>query len=170
MDKEVREYLQREALGEFEEEDGVNLWEKGAVRTPTLPLMRSTEPVEHLMAGLFALWKAMVFTIEGDEFFACWTRMKAEFNDQQSILAYLEEHYLPYKEEWAATWTTTNLNFGQRTTSLTESAHCDIKSFLLKGTLSLLRLDTTIQAMLTLKEETYNLKLATQKAWLRTTF
>ena len=119
--------------------------------------------IEHSMAGLFKLWKNMVFTIDETEFDENWTKMQQEFADQPAIIGYLQKTWIPCKEEWAMAWTSRNRNFGQRTTSPTEAAHRDIKSYLIRGTSDLYRLSEVVTQMLEAKEKTFNETIARQK-------
>jgi len=57
--------------------------------------------IGYSMAGLFALWKSMVYTIDEMEFQAAWDRIKDEYKDQPAILGYLGEHYILWKKEWS---------------------------------------------------------------------
>lgn len=109
--------------------------------------------VPHTRAGIYELWKAMVYTAKEEDFNKAWDLMKREFTDKPSILAYLQRYYLPTKEEWAACYISRNANFGQRTTSPTESSHRDLKSYLIKGTSSIFKLDEVIETMLGNKQQ-----------------
>ncbi|KAK0721224.1 hypothetical protein B0T21DRAFT_295016 [Apiosordaria backusii] len=112
----------------------------------------------------------MVYCQDEDEFDEAWDRFQTEFPEQEAIRSYLETHYLPCKEQWGGPWVTRYQNFGQRTTSPTESAHRELKSYLVNGKSSLYKLHEVIQEMLNTKEITYKQRIATQKARLRTEF
>ncbi|KAK4148344.1 hypothetical protein C8A00DRAFT_39134, partial [Chaetomidium leptoderma] len=107
---------------------------------------------------------------DADEFDKAWSRMKTEFSDQEAIIGYLETHYLPFKEEWACPWISRLRNFGQRTSSPTETAHRELKGYLVNGKSSLLKLHEVILEMLKNKEIVYKERIAMQNARLRTEF
>lgn len=91
------------------------------------------ETVEYSKHGVYDLWKYMIYVPTIDEFNTAWEKMQAFFADQTAILNYIKETYLPVVKEWAACYTSKNLNFGHRTTSPVESANRYLKTFLVKG-------------------------------------
>lgn len=128
------------------------------------------EDLAHSPAGMYALWKFMVYCQDDSEFDEAWARFKEEFPEQEAIIGYIETHYLPYKEQWAHPWTSRLMNFGQRTTSPTETAHRELKAYLVNGKSGLLKLHEVILEMLANKETAYKERIATQKRRLRTEF
>jgi hypothetical protein len=126
-------------------------------------LTKSTDDIEHTMAGLYSLWKSMVYRQDEGEFDACWARICTEFGDQPAIVGYIKKTWLPSKLEWAAAWTSRYRNYGIRTTSPTEAAHRDLKSYLLKGTSDLFRLHEVLVQMLQAKERTFLEAISHQK-------
>jgi hypothetical protein len=126
-------------------------------------LVKSTDDIEHTMAGLYSLWKSMVYGQDEGEFNACWARICTEFSDQTAIIGYFERYWLPFKLEWAAVWTSRYRNYGIRTTSPTEAAHRDLKSYLIKGTSDLFRLHEVLVQMLRAKERAFLETVSHQK-------
>ncbi|KAK4234016.1 hypothetical protein C8A03DRAFT_38227, partial [Achaetomium macrosporum] len=118
-------------------------------------VQRPSEELAHSPAGIYALWKFMVFTRDDQTFDETWSRIKRDFAEQEAIIGYLEKQYLPVKEQWAGAWISRVRNFGQRTTSTTESAHRELKSYLVSGKSHLYRLHEVISEMLGAKETTF---------------
>ncbi|KAK3364103.1 hypothetical protein B0T25DRAFT_430655, partial [Lasiosphaeria hispida] len=77
----------------------------------------------------------IVYLHSQEDFDKAWATMKAYFPEQQDILRYLEETYLPpgVMEQWAGCHINKRLNFGQRTTSPVESVNRLLKSYLISG-------------------------------------
>ena len=63
--------------------------------------MPQTNELAHTKAGIYALWKFMVYTNDKAEFDRAWERLKDQFPEQKAIYGYLHRHYMPWKEEWA---------------------------------------------------------------------
>ncbi|KAJ4306938.1 hypothetical protein N0V88_000311 [Collariella sp. IMI 366227] len=91
------------------------------------------ETVEYSRAGFYKLWIYMLYASTTNDFNVAWERLQAFFATQPAIIQYLEETYIPVVQEWAACYTSRNLNFGHRTTSPVESANRYLKSFLIRG-------------------------------------
>ncbi len=153
-----------------------------AVATPLYPenhrqifqanqIVRQDSPTDHQLpadiphsaVGVFELWKHMMYTASETEFDKTWERLKTDFNDQEAIIRYLDQHYMPWKGEWAACFINKNRNFGQRTTSPTEASHRDLKSYLINGNSSLFRLSEVMQLMINYKEKTFKETIETHK-------
>lgn len=60
-------------------------------------------------------------------------------------------------KEWASCYICRYLNYGIRTTLLTETNHKALKSFVLDGNADLLRLQTGVKELLKSQEEDYKL-------------
>lgn len=91
------------------------------------------ETVEYSRAGIYELWKHMLYASTTNDFNTAWERLQSFFETQPAIIQYLEATYMPVVQEWAACYTGRNLNFGHRTTSPVESANRYLKSFLIRG-------------------------------------
>ncbi|KAK4101843.1 hypothetical protein N658DRAFT_424416 [Parathielavia hyrcaniae] len=109
----------------------------------------------------------MVYTTDEALFDEAWSRLKSQFSDQEAIIAYLEERFLRRKEEWAGPWISRNANFGQRTTSPTESSQKELKGYLIHGRSNLYKLMEVVMEMLDLKKAAFEQKVADQKLRLR---
>lgn len=106
---------------------------------------------------MFLAWQRVVYAEEEDEFEVSWAAMKAEYSSKQNhILRYISKEYMPYREQWARCFIKRYRNFGQRVNSPVETAHKDVKSFLITGTGDLLHLHNAICLMLAKKERDYD--------------
>ena len=92
-----------------------------------------TSPVPHNYRGVLELWKFVVFAQTKDDYEKAWARLCDEFNDQQIILMYLYNTYLPVSAQWAHCFIKKYRNFGVRVTSGTEASNNNVKSYLLNG-------------------------------------
>lgn len=90
-----------------------------------------------------------------EDFNGVWDRLQTEFSDQQRCLDYLRSTYLPYRHQWAQCYISEYENFGVRTNSPTETAHKDLKSYVVSGNTDLISLAKAINEMLSNKEMTY---------------
>jgi hypothetical protein len=80
-------------------------------------------------AGLYLLWRYMVFSRSEDEFNQAWSQLQETFQHQERILRYLKDTYLPLKKEWACCYTRYYRNFGLITTAPAESNHHSLKTY-----------------------------------------
>ena len=82
-------------------------------------------------------------------------RLCEQFNDQQAILIYLYNTYLPIASQWAHCFIKKYRNFGVRVTSGTEASNNNVKSYLLNGTSHLYGLVEAIEGMLADQERDF---------------
>jgi hypothetical protein len=80
-------------------------------------------------AGLYLLWKYMVYSRSEEEFSQAWLQLQQTFSRQKRILQYLKNTYLPLKKEWACCYTRYYRNFGLITTAPAESNHHSLKTY-----------------------------------------
>ena len=69
-------------------------------------------PVSHNYRGVLELWKYVVFAETKEDYEKAWVRLCEEFNDQQAILIYLYNTYLPIASQWAHCFIKKYRNFG----------------------------------------------------------
>jgi hypothetical protein len=93
------------------------------------------------------MWKRLVFADTEDAFWQAWAQLQDEFFDQEPVLAYLQESWLPLRSQWAHYCIKQYLNWSVRVTSQTESANFTVKSYLLNSNSDLFRLVKAIQQM-----------------------
>lgn len=106
--------------------------------------------------GMFRAWQHVVYAEDEAEFEVSWAALKATYSRRQNhILNYISKEYMPFREQWARCFIKRYRNFGQRVNSPVETAHKDVKSFLVSGTSDLLHLHNAIVLMLTKKERDY---------------
>lgn len=107
--------------------------------------------------GMFRAWQQVIYAEDEAGFQLAWDKMKATYNATQNhILRYISKEYMPYREQWARCFIKRYRNFGQRVNSPVETAHKDVKSFLITGTSDLLHLHNAISLMLQKKERDYD--------------
>jgi hypothetical protein len=80
-------------------------------------------------AGLYLLWRHMVFSKSEEKFNQAWRQLQQTFEHQERILRYLKDTYLPLKKEWACCYTRHYRNFGLITTAPAESNHHSLKTY-----------------------------------------
>lgn len=86
-----------------------------------------------------------------------------KYIDQVDTLDYIFKVYIPLREEWAECFIRRYRNFGQRVNSPVETAHKDVKSYLLNGTGDLFHLHNALIQMIEKKRRVYEQKSAAQK-------
>jgi hypothetical protein len=105
---------------------------------------------------MFCAQQQVIYAEDEAGFQSAWNKMKATYNSTQNhILRYISKEYMPYREQWARCFIKRCRNFGQRVKSPVETAHKDVKSFLITGTSDLLHLHNAICPMLQKKERDY---------------
>lgn len=106
--------------------------------------------------GMFNAWKKVIYAEDEEDFEKEWHKMRLTYDSTQNhILKYISKEYMPYREQWARCFIKRYRNFGQRVNSPVETAHKDVKSFLVTGTSDLLHLHNAISLMLEKKERDY---------------
>jgi hypothetical protein len=91
------------------------------------------ETIKHLRAGLYELWRHIVYTGTVDDFNNTYEKVKAFFSDQPALLTYLKDTYVSLAPQWAGCYIRKRLNFGHRTTSPVESINRYLKAFMVTG-------------------------------------
>jgi hypothetical protein len=104
--------------------------------------------------------------------------LQQEFSDQQPALDYISNTYLPVRHQWANCFISQYENFGVRTNSPTETAHKDLKSYVITGSSDLYAVSKAVEEMIRNKARTYTEKVAEMETrtryeylrrdWLRT--
>ncbi|KAH9225554.1 hypothetical protein K456DRAFT_1309647 [Colletotrichum gloeosporioides 23] len=110
--------------------------------------------VDHTPTGFTELW-AYVMYADTEDFNAAWARLQEEFADREPTLDYLRSTYFPLRHQWAQCFISEYENYGVRTNSPTETAHKDLKSYVITGHSDLLGVSQAIDEMLRNKERTY---------------
>ncbi|KAK2685962.1 hypothetical protein QWA68_016082 [Fusarium oxysporum] len=80
-------------------------------------------------AGMYLLWRYMVYTRSEDDFNQAWRQIQETFPHQERILRYLKDTYLPLKRECACCYTRYYRNFGLIITAPAESNHHSLKTY-----------------------------------------
>ncbi|KDN68180.1 putative MULE transposase domain-containing protein [Colletotrichum sublineola] len=80
--------------------------------------------------GLVKAWQACVYASTVDIYKKAWKSLKRQFADQPAIIQYLRTTYIPQLHEFADYEIRNYRNYGVRTTSPTEGAHHELKSYL----------------------------------------
>jgi hypothetical protein len=121
--------------------------------------------------GMFNAWKKVIYAPKESGFETAWASFNKSFSQSQGgIIQYISNEYMPFREQWAKCFIDRYRNYGQRVNSPVETAHKDLKSYLLKGTADLLTLHECIIQMLAKKERDYNNKAAEMEMRLRRAF
>ncbi|KAI8314936.1 hypothetical protein K4K61_003382 [Colletotrichum sp. SAR11_59] len=110
--------------------------------------------VDHTPTGFTEL-RVYVMYADTEDFNAAWARLQEEFADREPTLDYLRSTYFPLRHQWAQCFISEYENYGVRTNSPTETAHKDLKSYVITGHSDLLGVSQAIDEMLRNKERTY---------------
>jgi hypothetical protein len=97
---------------------------------PSQPLGFPPEQVPDSPTGFIQLWKHVCYAVTEDDFKDAWVRILEEFSQQEAIISYILETYIPFRREWATCFVNQYRNFGIKVTSRTEGSHKEIKSYL----------------------------------------
>lgn len=112
--------------------------------------------VEFSREGMLRAWQRVIFAKKEADFFNTWRQLDQRFGQHQGhIVTYISNEYMPWREQWAACYISRYRNFGQRVNSPVETAHKDVKSYLLTGTSDLLHLHDALTEMIKNKEKSY---------------
>jgi hypothetical protein len=116
--------------------------------------------IPHDPSGVVKMWKWVVYAEEEERFFANWTSLCSEFKDQEAILVYLQSQFLPCYHQWAQCKVRFLLNYGQTTTSQSESSNHCIKTYLVSGKVDWYGLAKALHEMIKNQELNYNQTVA----------
>lgn len=111
--------------------------------------------------SMFEAWKAVIYSRHEVDFLRAWATMVKAYSPHQShILAYISKEYMPWRLQWAGCYIRNYRNFGQRVNSPVETAHKDVKSYLVTGTGDLLHLHHALLQVISRKKEAYEIRAA----------
>jgi hypothetical protein len=79
------------------------------------------------------MFRRVVYAKTEEAFFSAWTALCEEFLDQDDILQYLQHQYISVYHQWAQHSVRRFLNYGQTTTSQSESSNHCINTYLVSG-------------------------------------
>jgi hypothetical protein len=124
---------------------------------PTLLASQPASPENdpHSRQGMFEAWKRVIYAPTEADFEAQWKKLNDTYPLQHHILSYISREYMAWRLQWAKCFIDNYRNFGQRVNSPTETAHKDVKSFLVSGTGDLLALHQALEMMLEKKKRDY---------------
>jgi hypothetical protein len=106
--------------------------------------------------GMFRAWQWVIYAPSEPDFESAWLALNKTFGQQQShIIRYIHKEYLPWKRQWVKCYIDHYRNFGLRVNSPTETAHKDVKSYLVSGFTDLLQLHLSLVQMMERKERDY---------------
>ncbi|KFA77851.1 hypothetical protein S40288_09761 [Stachybotrys chartarum IBT 40288] len=108
---------------------------------------------DYSLEGMFRAWQRVIYAPSEPDFESAWLALNKTFGQQQShIIRYIHKEYLPWKRQWVKCYTDHYRNFGLRVNSPTETAHKDVKSYLVSGFTDLLQLHLSLVQMMERKE------------------
>jgi hypothetical protein len=116
------------------------------------------------------MWKWLVHAETEERFFNTWTSLCEEFKDQDAILQYLQSEYITCYHQWAQCKVRYYLNYGQTTTSQSESSNHCIKTYLVSGKCDWYGLIKALGEMNSNQEDNYKKLVATQEVRIRHRF
>jgi hypothetical protein len=154
-----------------EEEDGISQRTTNMllsrVPNPGIPVVDSYKGVPHTREGFLTVWRSILYAPTKDDFKDAWTYLIDIFGAQEDLLTYIQVTLMPVRRQWAQCWICKNLNFGLRVTSPTESAHSDLKSYLVTGKADLFTVGKSVAQMVADILENYFQKLARDEITIR---
>ncbi|OAQ58088.1 MULE transposase domain-containing protein [Pochonia chlamydosporia 170] len=121
-------------------------------------------------AGLYLLWRYMVYSRSEEEFTQAWRQLQETFSHQKRILKYLKDTYLPLKKEWACCYTRYYRNFGLITTAPAESNHHSLKTYQLSLRSDLPDVEAATASQTDDKRQLYKDKIQRANATIRNQF
>ncbi|XP_024196958.1 protein FAR1-RELATED SEQUENCE 5 isoform X2 [Rosa chinensis] len=80
--------------------------------------------------GFMSSWSTLVKSWDVSTFNEVWNRFQIEYKDYASILTYIGNTWLPWKERFVFAWTGQISHFGNNVTSRAEGAHGTLKKYL----------------------------------------
>lgn len=92
---------------------------------------RSDLQDEEQRKKLEEMWHDVIHSTTVDEFESRLAEMFSYFNSFPSVIKYLKEAWLPYKERFVVAWTEQLLHFGNTSTKRAEGAHARLKRYLM---------------------------------------
>lgn len=113
------------------------------------------------------MWKRLVHAGEESRFFSAWTSLYEEFADQEVILQYLQSQYISVYHQWAQHVIRRYLNYGQTTTSQSESSNHCIKTYLVSGKCDWYSLIKALREMVRNRKQNYKQLVAEGQARIR---
>jgi hypothetical protein len=119
---------------------------------------------------MFEAWKRVIYAPTEADFEAQWKKLNDTYPLQHHILSYISKEYMAWRLQWAKCFIDNYRNFGQRVNSPTETAHKDVKSFLVTGTGDLLALHQALETMLEKKKRDYIQRAAEMNMRIRLKF
>ncbi|KAH9093072.1 hypothetical protein Ae201684P_008736 [Aphanomyces euteiches] len=115
----------------------------------------ASEDIDHTPEGFIKLWAYVIYADTEDDLNIALRRLENDFLDQAPLLKYIHQTYLPVKHQWVQCYISQNENYGMRTNSPTETAHKEIKSYVINGTSDLFAVFAAVNEMLKNKENDY---------------
>ena len=129
------------------------------------------DEIEYSRDGMLAAWKRVIYANKEEDFYKAWQQLDQTFGQRQGhIVTYISNEYMPWREQWAQCFISRYRNFGQRVNSPVETAHKDVKSYLVTGTSDLLHLHDALIQMIENKERSYIQTAAQQQIRQRRLF
>jgi hypothetical protein len=137
------------------------------VPNPSIPVFEPCKGVPRTREGFLTAWRSVVYAPTEDDFKDSWTYLIDVFGAQEDLLAYIQDTLMPVRRQWAQCWICKNLNFGLRVTSPTESAHSNLKSYLVTGKADLFTVGKSVGQMVEDILNAYIEKLARDEITVR---
>ncbi|XP_024177753.1 uncharacterized protein LOC112183616 [Rosa chinensis] len=80
--------------------------------------------------GFMSSWSTLVKSWDVSMFNEAWNSFQIEYKDYASVLTYIGNTWLPWKERFVFAWTRPTSHFGNNVTSRAEGAHGTLKKYL----------------------------------------
>jgi len=106
------------------------------------------------------MWRWVVYAKDEQRFQGTWQDLCAEFSEQEALLEYLQNQFICVHHQWAQHSIRHFLNYGQTTTSQSESSNHCIKSYLVSGKVDFYGLIKALRQMVRNNKADYGKALA----------
>ncbi|CAG8598427.1 10391_t:CDS:2, partial [Scutellospora calospora] len=97
------------------------------------------------------------------EFDVKWNNLCSAYVNKPSVISYLQETWIPWKEKFIKAWTNQLLHLGTTITSRIESSHAILKAYLQTSTGDLHHIYTTISLAVTDQRKEFNTMIASER-------
>ncbi|CAG8771991.1 8889_t:CDS:2 [Cetraspora pellucida] len=114
------------------------------------------------LQSFFAKWNDIVQSETKSEFDVKWNNLCSTYINKPSVISYLQETWIPWKEKFIKSWTNQLLHLDTTVTSRIEGSHATLKAYLQTSTGDLHHIYTTISLAVTNQKKEFNTMIASE--------
>lgn len=120
-------------------------------------------PIDIDPNGVLTLWRHIAHTPSKERCQSLWEDLEQTFAAYPRVVKYLRDTYWDYRQQWCNSYIKEYRNYGRRASSVSESAHAELKSYLDKPMCTLLSIYNLTEQMNALKQRKYEAELGKQQ-------